>query len=88
MELDMDGYIRLGHLRRAFDDWLRAEHVMERNVVAIRFGEGYVEALCLTDLPHTDRREWIEIPVGSLPPAEVLDAIRLVSRGGAILGQG
>lgn len=88
VDLDMDGYMRLGRLRQPFDDWLRAEHVMERNVIALRFGEGCVEAHCLVDLPNSARAEWIELPVSALPPPEVLDAIRYVAQGGSIIGQG
>ena len=44
MELDLDGYIRLGALRKDFDQWLRDERLTEHCITWMRFGDGYVEA--------------------------------------------
>ena len=86
MELDMDGYMALGYLRRAFDDWLRQEGLIDQMITAIRFDEGYVRAFCLTDLPHSIDGEWRDFPVSAPPPPEVMEAIYHVSRGGLVTG--
>lgn len=49
--LDMDGYVRLGRHRRAFDDWLRAEGLIDQNIFYMRFREGYIEAKCYLQPP-------------------------------------
>lgn len=74
--LDMQGYVRLGTHRRAFDDWLRAEGLIDQSIFYMRFGEGYVEAKCyLEPKRKSDNEEgvaweWRRLPVSSLPPVD------------------
>lgn len=75
-DLDMDGYMRLGTHRRAFNDWLEAEGLIDQDIFYLRIGEGYVEAKCyLRPLKKSDDQsgaawEWRRFPVSTAPPPE------------------
>lgn len=75
-DLDMDGYVRLGTTRRAFDDWLRVEGLIDQDIFYLLLGEGYVEAKCylrplvLNDEGDGPAWEWRRFEVSSLPPPE------------------
>lgn len=75
--LDMAGYSRLGRDRLAFDDWLREQGLLGESIFYIRFGEGYVEAMCYLDprrlVEGTDEIawEWRRFAVTSLPPVRI-----------------
>jgi hypothetical protein len=71
--LDMDGYIRLGKRRYAFDDWLRAEGLIDQSIFYVCFDEGFVEAKCYDD-PRRLTQEgevawaWRRFQVSTPPP--------------------
>ncbi|MCA1572479.1 MAG: hypothetical protein LC798_19700 [Chloroflexi bacterium] len=75
-DLDMDGYVRLGTHRRAFDDWLRAEGLIDQDIFYLLIGEGYVEAKCylrplrLSVEQDGTAWEWRRFTVSSPPPPE------------------
>ena len=45
-DLGMEGYVRLGTRRRAFDNWLRANDLDKQLIFYMRVGEGYIDAKC------------------------------------------
>lgn len=73
--LDMDGYVRLGKLRREFDYWLKEEGWVDELIIAMRFDEGFIDAECYItiDGKQTLDTEWRRLPWTTPPPQAVIE---------------
>lgn len=82
LHLHVDGYVALPTpIRREFDDWLRAEDIARERIVESTFGEGFLDAVCISDPPRwndehtgpvTERRMLL---VRTPPPAALLQLL-------------
>lgn len=81
-DLDMDGYVSLGTTRKPFDDWLRAEGLIDQDIFYLLIGEGYVEAKCylrplrLNAEQEGTAWEWRRFSVSKPPPPEAFGPAR------------